>query len=55
MTRGPFFAFWLISSLGSLSQSSEDEHNIKMSISFFDDLGGFLSHFGQLSSLGSLS
>ena len=26
-----------------------------MSISFFDDLGGIFLHFGQLSSLGSIS
>ena len=41
--------------LGSLGQSSEVEHYPKMSISFFDDLGGLFSHFSQLSSLRSLS
>ena len=38
-----------------LGWSSEVECNIKMSISFFDDLGGLLSHFGWLSLLGRSS
>ena len=38
-----------------LSQSSEVEHNPKMSISFFDDLDGLFLHFGQLSLCRSLS
>ena len=37
---GLFLHFGQLSSLGSLSRSSEVEHSPKMSISFFDDLGG---------------
>ena len=50
-----FSHFDKLSSLRSLVQSSEVERNIKMSISFFDDLGGLFLHFSQLSLLGLLS
>ena len=43
---GLFLHFGHLLLLGSLGQSSEVEHNIKMSFSFFDDLGGLFSHFG---------
>ena len=46
-----FLCFGQHSSLRSLGQSSEVEHNPKMKISFFDDLGGFFVHFSQRSSL----
>ena len=45
--------FGQLLSLRSLSQSSEVEHNPKLSISFFDEFGGLFLHFGQLSSLRS--
>ena len=48
MTLGPFFIFlhfgWC-SSLRSPSQSSEVEHNPKMNILFFDDIGGLFHCF----------
>ena len=50
---GAFFTFWL-TSLRSLGQSSEIEHNPKMNISYFYDLGGLFSNFSQLSLLRSL-
>ena len=44
-----FLHFGQLLLLRLLSQSSEVEHNTKMSISFFDDLAAIFSHFGQLS------
>ena len=41
-----------LSSLGLLGRSSEVEHNINMSISFFHDSGGLFPHFSQLLLLG---
>ena len=49
--RGLFSHFSQLSSLRWLGQSSEVECNPKLSISFFDDLGGLFLHFSQLSSL----
>ena len=52
---GLFSHFSQVSSVRSLSRSSEVEHNPKLSISFFNDLGGLFSHFSQLLSLRSLN
>ena len=51
--RGPFFCN-LVNFCHSDHLADQVEHNPKMSISFFDDIGLFL-HFGRLSSLGSFS
>ena len=58
MTWGSFFLFILhfgrCLPLRLLSRSSEVEHNLKPSISFFDDLGGLFLHFSWFLLLGSL-
>ena len=58
MTWGAFFLFilhfgWCLL-LILLSRSSKVEHNLKPSISFFDDLGGLFLHFSWFLLLGSL-
>ena len=58
MTLGAFFIFLRFGQhflLRLLGWSSEVEHNPKMSISLFDDLGDILPHFSRLSLLGLLS
>ena len=47
--------FGQLSLLRLLGWSSEVEHNPKMGISIFDDLGGLSLHFGWLLLLRSLS
>ena len=56
MTKGAFFTFWS-TFIARITRpiSSEVEHNLKISITYFDDLGSLYLHFDRLSSVRSLS